>query len=139
MIRRRTLLGATAGLLAAPAIVEKVGAQSAFDWKQCKGQKLEVMLTKGARGDLLQQHQKEFEELTGIRGAQGEVIDTVSRDESFPALLKEMVEKSLSAGNEGIDEDYDFPSGQHRIHAVALAGVPGRPESYLFLFQKQGD
>jgi hypothetical protein len=80
-----------------------------------------------------------FEELTGIRDATGEVIDTVSRDESFPALLKEMVEKSLNAGNEGVQEDYDFASGQHKIHAVALAGIPGRPESYLFLFEKQGD
>jgi hypothetical protein len=80
-----------------------------------------------------------FEELTGIRNAHGEVIDTVSRDESFPALLKEMVEKSVNAGNEGVQEDYDFPAGSARIHAVALAGIPGRPESYLFLFEKQGD
>src|SRR5271165_5469049 len=36
MIRRRRLLQASAGLLAAPALVEKVGAQSAFDWKQCE-------------------------------------------------------------------------------------------------------
>ena len=37
MIRRRHLLQATAGILAAPALVEKVGAQTAFDWKQAKG------------------------------------------------------------------------------------------------------
>jgi hypothetical protein len=80
-----------------------------------------------------------FEELTGIRDAQGEVIDTVSRDESFPALVKEMVEKAVSAGNEGVQEDYDFASGLHHIHAVALSGIPGQPESYLFLFEKQGD
>jgi len=46
MIRRRHLLQATAGMLAAPALVEKVGAQSAFDWKQAKGTKIEVNVQK---------------------------------------------------------------------------------------------
>jgi multiple sugar transport system substrate-binding protein len=66
MIRRRRLLQASAGLLAAPALVEKVGAQSAFDWKQCKGQKIEVNLQKNPRSDVLQARQKEFEAMTGI-------------------------------------------------------------------------
>jgi multiple sugar transport system substrate-binding protein len=66
MIRRRRLLQASAGMLAAPALVETVGAQSAFDWKQCKGQKIEVNLQKSPRSDQLQAHQKEFEALTGI-------------------------------------------------------------------------
>ena len=38
MIRRRRLLQASASLLAAPAIVERANAQTAFDWKQSKGQ-----------------------------------------------------------------------------------------------------
>ncbi len=67
MIRRRHLLQASAGLLAAPALVEKVGAQSAFDWKQFKGTKLEVNFAKSPRADVLQAHQKEFEELTGMK------------------------------------------------------------------------
>jgi multiple sugar transport system substrate-binding protein len=67
MIRRRHLLAATAGALAAPAIVEKVGAQSAFDWKQFKGTRIEVNFGKSPRPDVLQANQKEFEELTGIR------------------------------------------------------------------------
>lgn len=66
MIKRRTLL-ATAGALAAPAIVERANAQSAFDWKQAKGAKIEVNFAKSPRGDVLQAKQKEFEELTGIR------------------------------------------------------------------------
>lgn len=66
-IRRRHLLAATAGALAAPPLVEKVGAQSAFDWKRFKGTDLEVSLTLGPRGDLLQRNQKEFEDLTGIK------------------------------------------------------------------------
>jgi hypothetical protein len=80
-----------------------------------------------------------FEELTGIRGAQGEVIDAVSRDESFPSLVKEMAGKAADAGNEGVDEDYDFNSGGYKIHALALSSIPGKVESYVFLFEKQGD
>jgi multiple sugar transport system substrate-binding protein len=67
MIRRRRLLQVSAGVLAAPAIVEKVGAQTAFDWKQFKGQKIEVNFAKSPRADVVQAKQKEFEELTGIR------------------------------------------------------------------------
>ncbi len=67
MIRRRHLLAASAGVLAAPAIVEKVGAQSAFDWRQFRGTRLEVNFGKSPRPDVLQANQKEFEELTGIR------------------------------------------------------------------------
>lgn len=80
-----------------------------------------------------------FEELTGIRGALGEVIDTVSRDESFPSLLKEMAENASNAGNEGVSEEYDFPSGGYKIHCVALAPFPGRPEASMYIFEKQGD
>jgi PAS domain-containing protein len=80
-----------------------------------------------------------FEELTGIRNAQGEVIDTVSRDESFPSLIKEMMENAVGAGNEGVKEEYDFSSGGFKIHALALAGLPGQIEGYIFLFEKQGD
>ncbi|WP_158744093.1 ABC transporter substrate-binding protein [Acidisphaera sp. L21] len=67
MLNRRTLLTGTAALLAAPAIVESVGAQAAFDWKQAKGTSLDVNLTKSPRADVLQANQKKFEEMTGIR------------------------------------------------------------------------
>jgi len=66
MIGRRTLLTGTAAVLAMPAIIQRAGAQSAFDWKRCKGQTIVVSLTKNPRADNLQKHQKEFEELTGI-------------------------------------------------------------------------
>jgi multiple sugar transport system substrate-binding protein len=67
MIGRRTLLTSTAAVLAMPALVERVGAQSAFDWQRFKGQKLVVSLTKNPRADCLQKYEKEFEALTGIR------------------------------------------------------------------------
>ena len=67
MINRRTLLASSATLLAAPAIIERANAQSAFDWKAAKNTKLEVNFAKSPRADVLQAHQKEFEELTGIK------------------------------------------------------------------------
>ena len=66
MIRRRDVLKVSAGLLAAPAIITRANAQSAFDWQQFKGQHIEVSLTKNPRSDVFQRKQKEFEALTGI-------------------------------------------------------------------------
>jgi hypothetical protein len=80
-----------------------------------------------------------FEELTGIRGAHGEMLESVSRDESFPALIKEMMNKSADAGAEGVHEDYEFNAGTHKIHGYAVSGLPGKVESSLFLFEKLGD
>src|SRR5258708_3219368 len=67
MITRRRLLQTTAGLLAAPAIIERADAQSAFDWKQFKGQKIEVNYQLSPRGDVAKNNMKKFEELTGIQ------------------------------------------------------------------------
>ncbi|HWX47539.1 MAG TPA: sugar ABC transporter substrate-binding protein [Roseomonas sp.] len=66
-ITRRTALRAAAGILAVPALVERVGAQQAFDWKRFKGEKVEASLTANPRSSLLIKHQQEFEDLTGIR------------------------------------------------------------------------
>ena len=63
---RRTLLrtaAAAAALLGGSGARAQVGG---FDWKRFKGQKIEVALVKGPRSDVLQRHQNEFEELTGI-------------------------------------------------------------------------
>ncbi|MBE9603892.1 sugar ABC transporter substrate-binding protein [Acetobacteraceae bacterium H6797] len=66
-LTRRGALLAGAGLLAAPALVEKANAQSQFDWKRFKGQSIDVTLTANPRSQILMQNQKEFEELTGIK------------------------------------------------------------------------
>jgi multiple sugar transport system substrate-binding protein len=66
-ITRRRTLGAALGLAAAPAIVREANAQSRFDWKRFSGERLEVSLTRSPRSDVMMQHQREFEELTGIR------------------------------------------------------------------------
>ena len=86
MIHRRTLLAGSAGLLAAPAIIERANAQSSFDWKQAKGSKIEVNLAKSPRGDVLQAHQKEFEELTGIRVGSEQIPEQQQR----PKVAMEM-------------------------------------------------
>src|SRR5256886_13828059 len=41
-------------------------AQGAFDPKRFKGEKIEILLVKSPRGDLLSKYHKEFEDLTGI-------------------------------------------------------------------------
>ncbi|MFM7780353.1 MAG: extracellular solute-binding protein, partial [Alphaproteobacteria bacterium] len=66
-ITRRQALGATAALLAAPALVRQANAQSRFDWKRFAGERIEVTLQTSPRGLLLQRQNKEFEDLTGIR------------------------------------------------------------------------
>ena len=66
MIRRRHLLQASGALLAAPAIVKRANAQSAFDWKQFKGQHIEVNFQLSPRGDLAKAKHKDFTEMTGI-------------------------------------------------------------------------
>lgn len=86
MIRRRSLLQASAAMLAAPAIVEKVGAASAFDWKQFKGQRIEVNFAKSPRPDVLQAHQKEFEEMTGIKVG----FEQVPEQQQRPKVAMEM-------------------------------------------------
>lgn len=79
-----------------------------------------------------------FEEASGIHSANsiGEVIDNVSRDQAFPGLIKDMVTKANAALNEGITEDYEFPSGDHKITVTAISGLPGKVEAYLFVAEK---
>jgi multiple sugar transport system substrate-binding protein len=65
-ITRRGAIG-TAAAVAGFAIVQRVNAQSQFDWMRFKGTSLEIAFSKGPKYDLLQANQKEFEELTGIK------------------------------------------------------------------------
>ena len=86
MIRRRHLLAATASALAAPAIVERANAQSAFDWKQFKGQSIEVNYQLSPRGDIAKAHIKEFEELTGIKVG----FEQIPEQQQRPKVAMEM-------------------------------------------------
>ena len=86
MIRRRRLMQASAAVLAAPAIVERANAQSKFDWKQLKGQSLEINYQLGPRGDLAKAHLKEFEELTGIKAG----FEQIPEQQQRPKAAMEM-------------------------------------------------
>ncbi|HEX3632347.1 MAG TPA: sugar ABC transporter substrate-binding protein [Casimicrobiaceae bacterium] len=69
-VLRRRLLQAGAGAAALSAVpgVSLLGAQAqgTFDWKRFKGEKIEVLLVKSPRGDLLSKYHKEFQDMTGI-------------------------------------------------------------------------
>ena len=80
-IPRRTLLQAAAATGAAAAL-PTTRAQAAFDWKRYSGQSIEVTLTKSPRGDLLQKHQKEFEDMTGIKVGAEQVPEQQARQKS---------------------------------------------------------
>ena len=100
MIRRRQLLAATAAALAAPAIVERANAQSAFDWKQFKGQSIEVNYQLSPRGDLARAHLKEFEELTGMSVG----FEQIPEQQQRPKVAMEMAtgHPSFDAVNVGM-------------------------------------
>ena len=66
-ITRRGALLAGAGLLAAPPIVERANAQSQFDWRRFRGERIEVTLTRSPRSDVMERYHREFTELTGIQ------------------------------------------------------------------------
>jgi len=86
MIRRRQLLATTGAVLAAPAIVERANAQSSFDWKQFKGQSIEVNYQLSPRGDLAKRNLKEFEELTGIKVG----FEQIPEQQQRPKVAMEM-------------------------------------------------
>jgi multiple sugar transport system substrate-binding protein len=86
MIRRRRLLAASAAALAAPAIVQRANAQSVFDWKQFKGQSIEVNYQLSPRGDLARAHLKEFQELTGIEVG----FEQIPEQQQRPKVAMEM-------------------------------------------------
>ena len=64
---RREALRAGAAALAAPALVERANAQSAFDWRRFRGERIEATVQLSPRGQFLRKNAAEFEELTGIK------------------------------------------------------------------------
>lgn len=108
---RRGILKAGAGaaaLAAGAGFGLPVRAQGAFDPMRFKGEKIEVLLAKGPRGDLLQKYEKEFTELTGIevgseqvpeqQQRQKAVIEFTSGNTSFDVLMLALhVQKRLVA------------------------------------------
>jgi len=85
--RRNVLLSgagaAAAGFVAAPAIITTANAQSKFDWKQFKGEKIDVMMVKNPRADLIQAAEKEFTDLTGIQVSSEQVPEQQQRQKAM--------------------------------------------------------
>ena len=94
MINRRTLLQASAAVLTAPAIIDRANAQSAFDWKQCKGQSIEVNFQLSPRGDLAKRIIPRFEEMTGIKVG----FEQIPEQQQRPKVAMEM-----ATGHPGFD------------------------------------
>jgi multiple sugar transport system substrate-binding protein len=87
-VSRRTLLKAGAGVtalgaLGAPAIVRTANAQSKFDWKRFSGEKIDVMMVKNPRSDLLQNAEKEFTALTGITVSSEQIPEQQQRQKAM--------------------------------------------------------
>ncbi len=60
----------------APAVV-------GFDWKRFKGEKIEVQFSKHPIADILQKHQKEFEDLSGITVGSEQIPEQQHRQKQF--------------------------------------------------------
>ncbi|MEK0085757.1 ABC transporter substrate-binding protein [Benzoatithermus flavus] len=61
---RRSVLAGTTAMVSAAALARP--ARAAPDWRKFEGASIEVNLVKSPRGEVLQRHLKEFEDLTGI-------------------------------------------------------------------------
>ena len=127
-VSRRKLLQAGAGaaaLGAIPGALQRAAqAQSGFDWKKFKGEKLEVLLVKSPRGDILTKYHKEFEELTGItvgsemipeqQQRQKAVIEFNSGNPSFDVIaLSYHVQKRQFAKNNWLTDLRPMLADQH--------------------------
>src|SRR5437899_3921395 len=118
-VSRRKLLqagAAAAALGAIPGALQRAAqAQSAFDWKKFKGEKIEVFLVKSPRGDLLTKYHKEFEDMTGIsvgsemipeqQQRQKAVIEFNSGNTSFDVIaLSYHVQKRMFGKNKWMED-----------------------------------
>jgi multiple sugar transport system substrate-binding protein len=167
MLRRRQMLRASAGLLAAPAFVSRANAQSAFDWKRFKGTSIEVNLVKSPLADVLQAHEPEFTELTGIKVGSEQIpeqqqrpkvaIEFASGRTSFDVVhvalhvQKKLIEKGhwmadlkpMIADKTLTGPDYDFTDfGGPGIKAATAADgtqhtIPIKQDLWLMFYNKK--
>ena len=167
MMNRRNLLRASAALVAAPAIVSRANAQSKFDWKRFKGQSIEVNYAKAPYADLLQAHEKEFTELTGIEVGSEQIpeqqqrpkvaVEFASGRPSFDVVAvalhvqKKQIEKGhwltdlrpMIADGSMTDANYDFADfGGPGVHAAtgpdgALNTIPIKQDLWLTFYNKK--
>lgn len=82
LLRNAAVFGAL-GALGAPAIIREANAQSTFNWKRFSGTKLDVMLVKNPRSDLMQAEEKAFTALTGIEVSSEQVPEQQQRQKAM--------------------------------------------------------
>ena len=80
--RRAVLAGTTASALG----LSSLPARSEVQWKKYAGTKLEVILAKGPRGDVLQKNIKEFTDLTGIQVESEQIPEQQQRQKAVIEL-----------------------------------------------------
>jgi ABC-type glycerol-3-phosphate transport system substrate-binding protein len=113
---RRLFMGGAAAGLAAPFVLrsEALG-QSTFDWKRFNGTKLDIILVKNPRSDLLQAHEKEFTALTGIQVSSEQIPEQQQRQKAMiefssgrptfdVCMLALHVQKRLAAKGKWMDD-----------------------------------
>jgi multiple sugar transport system substrate-binding protein len=76
----------TLGIIGAPAVISRANAQSSFDWKRFKGAKIDVMFSTDDRANSLQEHEKEFKELTGIEVSSEQIPEQQQRQKAMIEL-----------------------------------------------------
>ena len=72
-----------AGTLGAPLVARHALGQSSFDWKRFSGAKIDVLLVKNPRSELMQAAEKEFAALTGIEVSSEQVPEQQQRQKAM--------------------------------------------------------
>ena len=72
-----------AGTLGAPLVARHALGQSSFDWKRFSGTKIDVLLVKNPRSELMQAAEKEFAALTGIEVSSEQVPEQQQRQKAM--------------------------------------------------------
>lgn len=81
---RQAAAAGVLGAIGAPALMPSAAlGQSAFNWKRFAGQKIDVLLVKNPRSDLMQAAEKAFTELTGITVSSEQVPEQQQRQKAM--------------------------------------------------------
>jgi multiple sugar transport system substrate-binding protein len=129
---RRRLLQAGLGAAALGALpvasLADAQAPSGFDWKRFKGEKIEVLLVKSPRGDLLTKYHKEFEDMSGIevgsemipeqQQRQKAVIEFNSGNPSFDVIGLSYLQEQLACRCSSLHQRQDHGGAGSRLRRL---------------------
>ena len=82
-----------------------------------------------------------FEDISGMRidAAAGQDVASVARDDAFASMTADLMNKAAGLGLQAALEDYEFPSGIHKVECFAVFSLPEKIEGYLFAFEKEAE